>query len=199
MKNIKSVNPEDILDILRGYGDKTLTEIKEKLLINPTGPNVLYHLKRLMEQGKVVKNGLKYGFNNSGVVDLIKINCYGKVQAGTDGKFNDDDAKYQIAIPTKFTQGQNSENLFIMEIDGDSMEPFLNKGNLVLCRYFINGENPKDDDVSVFKLNDGELKIKRFKKINSDYILWSDNYTKYGPIPIDENTYAIGKLISVIK
>lgn len=198
MKNIESVNPEDILDILRGHGDKTLKEIKEKLLGNPTSPNVLYHLKRLMEQGKVVKSGLKYGFNNSGIVDLVKINCYGKVQAGNDGKFNDDDAKYQIAIPTKFTQGHNPKNLFIMEVDGDSMEPFLNKGNLVLCRYF-NGELPKDDDVGVFKLNGGELKIKRFKKINSDYILWSDNYKKYSPIQVDENTSSIGKLISVIK
>ena len=78
------------------------------------------------------------------------------------------------------------------------MEPTLYDGNHVLFKKTIN-EIPKDNDIALYKVAREELRIKRFKHMGQYAILWSDNFSKYPPVQInEEEDYYLGKMIAVI-
>ena len=55
------------------------------------------------------------------------------------------------------------------------------------------------NDVVLYKINNEELKIKRFKNMGNYAILWSDNFRNYNPIEINEEyDYYLGRMISII-
>lgn len=192
---------DNILKLLRTLGPKTLTEIKQILNDTKGKTTVLYHLKKLIDEGKIVKEGFKYSFYAEKPNKLIRIPCYGIAQAGPQtgsfSQFSDDQVKFFVAIPPTFIKGHNPKDLFIMETAGDSMQPTIQAGDLVLFKKY-NDALPADDDVALYKVNKKDLKIKRFKRLNTYGLLCSDN-PKYAPMIINEDTDTpIGKMIDII-
>ncbi len=198
VNNMSNANPENILILLQKNGPKTLTEIKKILGGDLPKPTILYHLKRLQEQGRVVRDGFKYSFFTNQNLSLIKIPCYGMAQAGVNARFSEDQIEYYVAVPPLFLHGYNPRDLFVMEVAGDSMEPTLHEHNLVLFKYYRD-QIPTDNDIVLCKIGNAELKIKRFKNMKEYGLLCSDNYKKYLPIIMNEDSDKIlGKMISLI-
>lgn len=195
-----NTNQERILEYLKNNGTKTLTEIKNYLGENIQKPVVLYHLRKLIDLGKIIRNDNKtYQYYSGQSVQLIKIPCYGEAKAGIDAKIRNNEAPdYYIAVPPSCLKGYNPEKLFIMQVSGDSMEPTLYDGSYVIFKKEI-GNIPKDNDVVLYKVDNEELKVKRFKIIGNSAILWSDNFKKYEPFEINEEyDYYLGRMISII-
>ena len=194
------ISQEKILDYLKNNGCRTLTEIRNHIDANIQKPIVLYHLKKLLDLGKIIRNDDKtYQYYSGQSVQLVKIPCYGEAKAGIDAKIKyNEEPDYFVAVPPSCLKGYNPKDLFIMQVSGDSMEPTLYDGSYVVFKKeFCN--IPKDNDVVLYKTNNEELKIKRFKNMGNYAILWSDNFKKYTPIEIDEEyDYYLGKMISII-
>lgn len=194
------INQEEILDYLKNNGCRTLTEIKNHIDKNIQKPVVLYHLKKLIDMGKIIKNSDKtYQYYSGQNVQLIKIPCYGEAKAGTDAKIKyNEDPDYFVAVPPSSLRGYNPKDLFIMQVSGNSMEPTLYDNSFVVFKKEF-GNIPKDNDIVLYKVNNEELKIKRFKNMGTCAILWSDNFKNYSPIEINEEyDYYLGRMISII-
>lgn len=194
------INQEKILNYLKNNDRKTLTEIRNYLDKNIQKPVMLYHLKKLIDLGKIIKNDDKtYQYYSGQNIQLVKIPCYGEAKAGTDAKIKDnEDPDYFIAVPPSCLKGYNPKDLFIMQVSGDSMEPTLYDSSYVVFKKEF-GNIPKDNDVVLYKTNNEELKIKRFKNMGNYAILWSDNFRNYNPIEINEEyDYYLGRMISII-
>ncbi len=88
-----------------------------------------------------------------------------------------------------------SGNVFSLVAKGDSMEPTIPNGSIVLLREQSDVEN---GEIAAVQLNgDTEAVLKRVKKQNDSIFLVSDNH-KYMPIIVNEQNPAriIGKAIS---
>lgn len=195
-----SINQKKILDYLKENGCKTLTEIRNHLNINSKKPVILYHLKKLLETGQIIKNDDKtYQYYSGQAISLLQLPCYGEAKAGIDSKIKyNEDPDYYVAIPPSCLRGYNPKDLFIMQVSGDSMEPTLYDGSYVIFKKEF-GNIPKDNEVVLYKVNNEELKIKRFKNMGDYAILWSDNFKKYAPLEINEEyDYYLGRMISII-
>ena len=99
-------------------------------------------------------------------------------------------------MPTKFLP-LPTHDLFFMKAKGDSMEPFITDGEMLMFRR-THGILPPVNSVVLCRREDG-LKIKRLSQFNSEegpqYRLVSDNKAKYEPFPADESVEILGKLV----
>ena len=191
---------EKILDYLKNNGCRTLTEIRNHIDESIQKPIVLYHLKKLLDLGRIIRNDDKtYQYYSGQSVQLVKIPCYGEAKAGIDAKIKyNEEPDYFVAVPKKKKKGYNPKDLFIMQVSGDSMEPTLYDSSYVVFKKEF-GNIPKDDDIVLYKVDNEELKIKRFKNMGNYAILWSDNFRNYNPIEINEEyDYYLGRMISII-
>lgn len=107
-------------------------------------------------------------------------------------------------VPTLLLDPQyrNSDNLMLLEINGDSMDRVIPDGSRVLIKYDIPRENLHDGDIVVVEC-DGEYTCKRYHddKANRRIILTPDSTNPdFMPIIInyDENPYIIGKVVMYI-
>ena len=107
-------------------------------------------------------------------------------------------------VPTLLLDPQyrNSDNLMLLEINGDSMDRVIPDGSRVLIKYNIPRENFHDGDIVVVGC-DGEYTCKRYHddKANRRIILTPDSTNPdFMPIIInyDENPYIIGKVVMYI-
>jgi len=100
-------------------------------------------------------------------------------------------------MPTQFLS-EKEEDLFFMKAKGNSMEPDIMDGDLLLFKWDEDMNSIQDNQIILCSLNN-ELKVKRFKKLKTYGLLISDNKEEYEPIKIDGNdeTKMIGKLIKM--
>lgn len=108
----------------------------------------------------------------------------------------------------RFPSFMNLEGeLFAFNVKGDSMEPTINDGDLVICRKFENPTTIVDGNIYVV-LYDNEFVVKRLKKIKNfdnkvvriDFI--SDNQNSENPNRFIEGRFfegLIGNIFSVLK
>lgn len=90
------------------------------------------------------------------------------------------------------------ENIFAVEVEGDSMEPTLRQGDLVLVD--TSRRDPGSD--SIFLLDDGELKVKRVQRDPRTQLLVirSDNphYEDFRDVP-PENINIVGRVFWIAR
>jgi len=123
--------------------------------------------------------------------DYAEIPLFSSVAAGA-GSIIDEIPESYIKLPLKY------RNLRAAFIHGDSMEPTLNDGGIVIFDPTKN-ENLKDGDIGIFFLN-GDYFVKRFYRTKSEVVLQSDNHV-YLPIVVkpQEDEFKIwGKFIGAI-
>ena len=123
--------------------------------------------------------------------DYAEIPLFSSVAAGA-GSIIDEIPESYIKLPLKY------RNLRAAFIHGDSMEPTLNDGGIVIFDP-TKSENLKDGDIGIFFLN-GDYFVKRFYRTKSEVVLQSDNHV-YLPIVVkpQQDEFKIwGKFIGAI-
>lgn len=192
-------NAQHILEILKKSHDLTLTEIQRSAEIEHK-PVALYHLNKLVNEGKIIRKENLYNFFSDEKKEFVDLPYYGEAQAGRNGRFKEgDDPEYFMPIPTNKLV-EKPENLFLMKVVGNSMEPTIKEESIVMFKWLSAGEDIRDDEIILCSVNNGELKIKRFKNMKTYGLLLSDNKDEYEPIPInDHNFHSIGKMVNILR
>lgn len=161
---------------------------------------LFYHLQRFVKDGKAIKNfDATYSFVDENGKDTINILYVGAARAGSDDRFIDESGFTTIPIKTN-TLKYNPNNLMLVSVSGDSMDPMLHDKDLVMFKKLIPGEDVKDDDI-IFARIDSGFKIKRFKRMDNNYIALLSENKEYQPIIIDDENADFeikGRFVSVI-
>ena len=134
--------------------------------------------------------------------NLIKIPLLNiKASAGVGFVNYQEDVKDYIGIPARFLGGYLPKNVALLFADGDSMEPIMHSGDLLLV-------SPKDKEliserIYIIRAFD-ELRVKKLiRKINGNIIIKSEN-ERYGSEEVspqewtDNNIEIVGRVINVI-
>jgi len=151
----------------------TYRELQEELKISSTSV-VAYHLAQLEKRGFLKRNPADphdyHVLMGEPEKSVAYLNLYGLAYCGPNGTILDDRPVDRIPIPTKFLHFPSVEG-FLVKAKGDSMEPKLNEGDIVVARKAGNVESGK---VAVC-VNNGEAIIKKIQKEGNRTILISVN------------------------
>lgn len=180
---IKKINPFHLIELSNIY---KINVLKFYEMIGYVDKEVIddYHEKEAIEKN------IAEIFDNIRN-DYAEIPLFSSVAAGA-GSIVDEIPESYIKLPLKY------KNLRAAFIHGDSMEPTLNDGGIVIFDPTKN-ENLKDGDIGIFFLN-GDYFVKRFYRTKSEVVLQSDNHV-YLPIVVkpQEDDFKIwGKFVGAI-
>lgn len=181
---------DKILSVLRNKQTLGLADI-HNTMPEENKSVIFYHLQKFVKDGKVIKNtDATYSFIDEKGRETINILYVGAARAGNDDRFIDESGLTTIPIKTSELK-HNPDDLMLVSVLGDSMDPTLKDKDLVMFKKITPGETIKDNDIVFVRVDTGTesgFKIKRFKRMNDNYIaLLSDN-KNFPPIIIDENT-----------
>ena len=155
--------------------------------IERTPQVILDTLNELEEELKLkTKNNMQDFLGNS----ENAIPLFERISAGP-GAFSDDEITDYIVLPGL----KNSSSLFAVNVVGDSMEPTIKDGSIIICKKNIEIRN---GEIGAFFIAD-QAYVKRLKSTKNYIALISDN-PNYAPIYIGpgENFHAVGKVIKVL-
>lgn len=178
-----------------GYGSRNL-EIK-------MARNSLPNIEELKKLSKIFEISFDYLIDGiEGAKELIE-NHEGKffvpmlnqkLSAGTGRMLGDDEIVGYLAVPDSLRRYK--EKVAALCVDGDSMEPTLRRGDIVVC------DSCGYDGEGIYALQrDGESYVKRVYKDSGKFIIKSDNPLypqKEEPIGSD-NIAIVGRVHYIIK
>ncbi len=215
---------EKILSFIREYLDKhqtppTLREIQEHCGFSAIG-TIQYHLKNLAHGGFIeVKPRLSRGItltNRTTGIPIIGTVPAGPAQLAFEQVEGYISALHEEMKPAPRTASAGSprssssttslatppnpafdpRGLFALRVKGDSMiDAGILDGDLVIVRP---QSSAKNGDIVVARLAQEEATVKRLVRKPGVIHLAPEN-PKYRPIPVDENTEIIGKVIRVVR
>jgi len=209
---------EKILRFIREFLDShqmppTLREIQEHMGFGAIG-TVQYHIKSLAEAGLIeIKPRLSRGILLT--QRAIGIPIIGRVPAGpaqlafeqVEGYLSSiHGAEQSVTHPISTSKGSSGaltstpmpdpKGLFALRVKGDSMEGAgILDGDLVIVRP---QNSAKNGDIVVARTSSEEATVKRLVRKPGIIHLAPEN-AKYKPIPVDENTEIVGKVIRVVR
>ncbi len=157
----------------------TIRELQEELGIS--SPSVIHHhIQRLEKKGYLKRNPSNpkdYQILSEPEKSIVYLNLYGMAQCGPNGTILDGDPIDRIPIASRLIKFP-TEDAFLVEAKGDSMEPKIKEGDLVIARKSQVAENNE----TIVCIHKGEVKIKKIHKEGDHLILQSDNFLKYPPM-----------------
>ena len=182
---MKSLHPKQskILELLKVNSSSPLTMKDLSSEVDIDSPGVLYHhLKQLEKKGYLKRNP-----NNSKdyiVLDtpdnnIVYIGKYGDAQCGPNGLMLDGNTQEHIPIASSLLRFPSSE-AFIVVAKGDSMEPKISAGDIIIAKKQNSAEH---GDIVVCTLN-GNVIVKKYVSLGNHLSLVSLNQEKYHPITI---------------
>jgi len=213
---------EKILNFIRSYLDKhqmppSLREIQDHCGFSAIG-TIQYHLKKLAQGGYIdVKSRLSRGIQLTS--RAVGIPIVGTVPAGPaqlafeniEGYISNvmDEPKLtsrSVIAGTRTTEVSSPapepvttpdhRGLFALHVKGDSMiGAGILDGDLVIVRP---QSSAKSGDIVVARIAQEEATVKRLVRKPGMIHLAPEN-PKYRPIPVDENTEIIGKVVRVVR
>lgn len=162
---------------------------------------VLNKLNQLVLKGYFVKDDRWYRLIREEVWkrndDIIQLPIYGFAQCGNKGKeIIDEYSQEKIPVTIAFIGTSDIENCFFVRAKGNSMEPKIQDGDLVLIR-----QQPSYDESDfVFVVHNQIPKLKKIIKQDNKLMLESINrfFDKVEISPYDE-TKVIGVVKKIIK
>ena len=162
---------------------------------------VLNKLNQLVLKGYFIKDDHGYRLIREEVWkrndDIIQLPIYGFAQCGNKGKeIIDEYSQEKIPVTIAFIGTSDIENCFFVRAKGNSMEPKIQDGDLVLIR-----QQPSYDESDfVFVVHNQLPKLKKIIKQDNKLILESINrfFDKVEISPYDE-TKVIGVVKKIIK
>jgi repressor LexA len=197
---------EKILRFIREFLDEhqmppTLREIQEHMGFGAIG-TVQYHIKGLADAGLIeVKPRLSRGIMLTQRATGIPI--IGRVPAGpaqlafeqVEGYLSSIHGEERAVVPSP-APAPDIRGLFALRVKGDSMEGAgILDGDLVIVRP---QNSAKNGDIVVARTSSEEATVKRLVRKPGIIHLAPEN-TKYKPIPVDENTEIVGRVIRVVR
>ena len=162
---------------------------------------VLNKLNQLVLKGYFIKDDRWYRLIREEVWkrndDIIQLPIYGFAQCGNKGKeIIDENSQEKIPVTIAFIGTSDIENCFFVRAKGNSMEPKIQDGDLVLIR-----QQPSYDESDfVFVVHNQLPKLKKIIKQDNKLMLESINrfFDKVEISPYDE-TKVIGVVKKIIK
>ena len=170
---------KSLLGLLRDNIDnpKTIRELQEEL--NISSPSIVqHHIQQLEKKGYLKRNPFNpkdYQILADPERPIVYLNLYGLAQCGPDGSILDGDPVDRIPIASKLIKF-SVEDAFLVEAKGDSMEPKIKAGDLVI----VQKKNVADNGSLIVCVNDSMALIKKYNKAGGQTILYSEN-NKYDP------------------
>ena len=175
-----------ILELLRTNSDNPLSIKDLSKSVDIDSPGVLYHHLRQLEKKGYLKrnpqNSKDYIVLDTPEKSVVYIAKYGLAQCGPEGLMLDETPEEHIPIASSLFRFPASE-AFIVEAEGDSMEPKIYSGDIVIAK---RQNVPESGDIIVCAFNE-QVKIKKFMRSNGHISLYSINNQKHDPILVSEN------------
>ena len=176
---------KEVLSIIKNNPNIKLRELMEKLNLRAVS-TVHAHIQKLIKQGFLVKDKRRFICTDRDENEFTPIPYYGIAQCGDTDVFSEERILDYIKVPTQNLPFPNT-NLFFIKAQGNSMEPNIHEGELLLFRK--NSEIPADNTIVFCRKGNG-LKIKRFNKYINEkgeksYRLVSDNKLEYEPLDME--------------
>lgn len=181
-----------ILEMVKKNPNITLQDIAKKLKISSVS-TAHAHIQRLIDENFLVRAGRQLVLTNRDPNEFTPLPFYGFAQCGPGDIFNEGNIIDYIPMPTRVLPPP-TDNLFLMKAKGDSMEPTISDGELLLFRTYKNA--PENGDIVLCRRGTGGLQIKRTRFFNKEdgtvvYQFVSDNKLKYEPLdPFKTMIYA---------
>ncbi len=191
---VKNPPSEEVLDkIANGLElDQRETEnLKYLAAIERTPEIILDELSRIRMEMNNLKSEKSSNIDLSDYLPMSNsIPVFERISAGT-GALTDGEITDHLSIPGI----KNPSTTFGVNVWGDSMEPTIKDGSIIICRKDV---EIRDGEIGAF-LVDNEAYVKRLKVTSSYIALMSDN-PNYPPIFIGpgEKFIAVGKVIKVL-
>ncbi|PID34541.1 MAG: hypothetical protein CR971_02725 [candidate division SR1 bacterium] len=193
-----------LIDFFKQLSDDaglTLREIANEIGVNHP-QTVLNKLNQLVAKGYFVKDGkgfrlLKDNLDDEKINDVVYLPIYGFAQCGNQGKaIISEYSQETLPITTALIGTGDLDHCFFVRAKGDSMEPKIQDGDLVLIRQ----QDHYDLNDYVFVVHNTLPKLKKIIKQNGVFMLESVNrfFDKVEISPLDE-TKIIGVVKRVIK
>jgi repressor LexA len=196
---MKKLNPTQkqllkLLTKLSGDG-YTIRELQDSLGLS-TPSLVFFHLQQLEKKGYIERNPMnpadyrvRQPPEESG---LFLVNLYGLARCGPSGTILSGEVEERVELPPQFL-GVNLQNPFFVRAHGDSMEPRIHDGDLVLFERRM--EVP--DGSIVACVDGGRAYIKRMVRSGKKLLLYSLN-AKYEPFQADPESFHIEGLAQAV-
>lgn len=165
--------------------------------------SVYQYINTLKSKGVIGKtrgvNSIK--LNPFGMKNFTHIPVISAVNAGTPSYELQEHALGYLKVSKKLLPHKNPENLFSMEVVGDSMNlKNINSGDYIIFSPFT--ERPRDGDIVVANI-DGNLTIKEFQQLDKNIIGLFPRTTnpQHKPIFLSraDNAVIVGKITTILK
>lgn len=192
-----SAKQKQILELVQQNPQITLAELAKAVGLKSVS-TVHVHIRKLIKENFLERNGHALIATHRPVDEFTPIPFYGFAQCGDTDIFAEENIVDYVNMPTKFLPTP-TQDLFFIKAKGDSMEPTISDGDMLMFRK-TDGTLPPVNSVVLCRRGEG-LKIKRLSKFNGEdgtgYRLVSDNKAKYEPFPADESVQILGKLVKM--
>ena len=190
-----SAKQKQILELVQQNPQITLAELAKAVGLKSVS-TVHVHIRKLIKENFLERNGHALIATHRPVDEFTPIPFYGFAQCGDTDIFAEENIVDYVNMPTKFLPTP-TQDLFFIKAKGDSMEPTISDGDMLMFRK-LNGTVPPVGSVVLCRREDG-LKIKRLGQYNTEnglaYRLISDNKAKYEPFPADASVQILAKLV----
>lgn len=184
-------NQERLLALLANNIDSPLSIRELKYELGLSSPSLVHHHISQLEK----KGYLKRNPNNPSDYQVLLtpenpiafINIYGLAQCGPNGTLLDGNPIERVALASNLISFPVQE-AFLVKAKGNSMEPEIKDGDLIIARKTSYAEN---NQIVICAFNEMAL-IKRIRKTAKDQIILESVNPEYAPIIVDEeNTLRI--------
>jgi repressor LexA len=171
---------EKLLKLLEDTIDDPMTvrELQERLVLS-TPSLVMHHIQQLEKKGYLKRspdNPQDYHLLKNPEKPIVYLNMYGLVQCGPSGSILEGTVLDRMPVAAKLLPFPADE-AFLVRARGDSMEPLIHEGDIVIARKVNATENGR----LVVCVNNGEALIKRYYQPDSEHVLLESENKAYGP------------------
>jgi repressor LexA len=189
---------QKILDLLEAHIDSPLTIRELQEALDVSSPSVVHHHIRQLEKNgwlhRDPRNPKNYSLAGAPEKSIVYLNQYGWAQCGPDGSILDGVPVDKVPIASRLLKFPASE-AFLVEARGDSMEPKIHSGDLIIAQR----QNQATNGDIVVCVNQGETLVKKFIRQQQAVILHSLNSTKYDPFLADSDFRIEGIVRNVLQ
>ena len=197
---MKKLHPtqKKLLELLKNNIEEPLTIRELQAELDISSPSVVYHhIQQLEKKGYLRRNP-----HNSQDYQILAdapdkkiafLNLYGMAQCGPNGSLLDGNPIDRIPISTKIL-GFSSADAFLVRAKGDSMEPKIKNGDLVI----VDKSNKPADGNIVVCVNNEEVLIKKIQQMDNDNIFLTSLNQNYKAILADKNNFKIEGIVKGI-
>lgn len=177
----------------------TIRELRDELGVSSTS-TVFHHIKQLEKNGYLKRNPSNprdyHLIMDNPEKPITYLNLYGLASCGPDGVLLDGDPEERIPISSKLLSFK-AEDAFLVRAKGDSMEPRIFEGDLVIIKQ---RNDAKEGDI-VLCVNDEKTMIKRIhydKNDGENRVLLLSLNNKYVPILAETDLSIVGIVKGVL-